>query len=470
MDLRTRLRRYAAGRPHVLIVAARGGTAVRLAVEAELARRDWPLAATPADADVLLVAGTPGRELADAVSDIWAAIPQPRTYAAAPRLHDLGTTLDRAAADLVAGDSAGGPPSSRTAPDHTADEHGQADRSRNADQGDHGDHDDEHGVDQNDDQNDDEGHDDEGHDDEGHDDEGHDDEGHSDDQDDEGHDDMEMPGDLPMADVGEDRDGLMLDRLQVALGPVLPDWPAGLVLEVVLQGDVVQEARARLVDDPLGDPFWTPRPPGDTEHGDVADPARRAARELDALARFLAVAGWSAPAARARRLRDGLLAGDPPDPAVTSAEALVRQVRRSRTLCRMLRGLPHVPARFALRLDAVDDACAALREPATRAAAGVSPPPGGDRTRPELGELERLLVGADLAAARLLVAAADPVTEGSTEGSTDRSTHPAAGSTGGIGNGPARDDAQRVGQGAVSGAGDREAPHGGQPERGHEHG
>jgi hypothetical protein len=41
---------------------------------------------------------------------------------------------------------------------------------------------------------------------------------------------------LPMScrwpSAGPDRDGLALDRLHVALGPVLPDWPAGLALHL----------------------------------------------------------------------------------------------------------------------------------------------------------------------------------------------------------------------------------------------
>ncbi|HET6635675.1 MAG TPA: hypothetical protein VFH77_11710, partial [Streptomyces sp.] len=62
-----------------------------------------------------------------------------------------------------------------------------------------------------------------------------------------GHADGTAAGDrsLPMADRGEDRDGLMLDVLHLPLGPFLPHWPAGLVVDVELQGDVVQQARAR---------------------------------------------------------------------------------------------------------------------------------------------------------------------------------------------------------------------------------
>lgn len=58
----------------------------------------------------------------------------------------------------------------------------------------------------------------------------------------------EPPEEPEMAGRGPDRDGLALDQLRVALGPVLPDWPAGLTLLLTLQGDVVQEAEARRLD------------------------------------------------------------------------------------------------------------------------------------------------------------------------------------------------------------------------------
>src|SRR5258708_27816729 len=68
---------------------------------------------------------------------------------------------------------------------------------------------------------------------------------------------MVMPAGLRMAGRGADRDGLKLDQLHVPLGPVLPDWPAGLVVHVTLQGDVVQLAEAHaLVPRPAG-PSWS---------------------------------------------------------------------------------------------------------------------------------------------------------------------------------------------------------------------
>ncbi|MGD9996516.1 MAG: hypothetical protein AB7L17_08925 [Ilumatobacteraceae bacterium] len=44
----------------------------------------------------------------------------------------------------------------------------------------------------------------------------------------------------PMAMTGPDRDGLSLDRLHLRLGPFLPTIPPGLVVDVMLQGEVVQ--------------------------------------------------------------------------------------------------------------------------------------------------------------------------------------------------------------------------------------
>ena len=48
----------------------------------------------------------------------------------------------------------------------------------------------------------------------------------------------------PMAMTGDDlRDGLALDRYIVELGPFLPTLPPGLILEITLQGDVIQRAK-----------------------------------------------------------------------------------------------------------------------------------------------------------------------------------------------------------------------------------
>jgi hypothetical protein len=51
-----------------------------------------------------------------------------------------------------------------------------------------------------------------------------------------------VPYGRPLPGRAPDRDGVELDQLTVRMGPALPLLPPGLVLEVKLQGDVIQEA------------------------------------------------------------------------------------------------------------------------------------------------------------------------------------------------------------------------------------
>jgi hypothetical protein len=197
---------------------------------------------------------------------------------------------------------------------------------------------------------------------------------------------MALPGGLTMADLGEDRDGLTLDRLHVPLGPLLPDWPAGLVVRVTLQGDVIQEAAAEVLDP--------------VDHAD--HPLPPAVLELDGLARFLGVAGWADAAARCRGLRDRLLI-DPEDRrAVGAGLALVARVRRSRVLRWSLRGIRAGGADLG---ELLDERLARARAALDGAGSGAV------GTTPDLTGLAEVLVGAELAAARLIVAAVDPLTE-----------------------------------------------------------
>ncbi len=93
------------------------------------------------------------------------------------------------------------------------------------------------------------------------------------------HTDMErdMPGGVPMADRGADRDGLALDQLHVPIGPLLPDWPAGLVVRTVLQGDVIQEARIEVAGDhAVAQSFWNAATRPDDLHvlgGEILHPS-----------------------------------------------------------------------------------------------------------------------------------------------------------------------------------------------------
>lgn len=184
-----------------------------------------------------------------------------------------------------------------------------------------------------------------------------------------------------MAGLGEDRDGLTLDRLHVVLGPVLPDWPAGLVVRATLQGDVIQEAVAELLD------------PAD--HGDEDLPALVV--ELDGLARFLGVAGWADAAARCRAVRDRLLADSTDGRAIAEGLSQVARVQRSRLLRWSLRG---VRAGATDVTELVGHRLTRIRN----ALDGESVTP---RAAVDEGELASVLVGAEFAAARLIVAATD---------------------------------------------------------------
>jgi hypothetical protein len=355
VDLTALLLRVAARRPHVLVVAVPGATDVRLALEAALVRRGWPIATGPADADVLAVAGAPGPELAVVIDAVWEQVPAPRTRLAVPVPADVGERLDAAAAlladaghqrtEVVSGNEG-----------HHARIHSRPQPGDPAAHGDHGGHPEHHD---------------------------HAEHAHHSDHADHGgghhghHGHGGTVAGLPMAELGPDRDGLTLDRLHVPLGPVLPDWPAGLVVRVTLQGDVIQEASADVLDAGHAVPFEWPS---------------AAARELDGLARFLGVAGWPSAAGQARRLRDAALSGDRIE---TGAAALLRRIRRSRTLRWLVRGIPAGPT----------DVAALLEERLAAIEAPLREPQHGHHAAERLGEL---LVGAELAAARLIVAAVDP--------------------------------------------------------------
>ncbi len=379
MDLTRRLLGFSVGRPHALVVSAAGGTATRLAVESQLRRRDWPVAASPADAQLLVVAGAVGERSGPVIEELWVEMPAPRARVVVARAEHAGQALDAAQAALS--DLA----SQRTRAGRRA--------ARRADQ------------------------EPSGHD------------AHT----------MEMPHGLPMADRTTDRDGLKLDQLQVPFGPFLLDWPHGLVVRLALQGDLVQGADVDVEWDgvdtgaPYWDEPWLCRPTsGRATRGAAA--RRLAGAHLDSLGRFLAVAGWPAAATRTRRLRDETLADVPGQRLLPAAQSLARRVRRSRTLRWLTDGLGvldedaavaagvtgpalraggDVTARWTrwlaetlTALRQVDDA--ELLQPddrdGPRGRLGDGPPP----SRPLLDVLPALVDGVDVAAARLIVASLDP--------------------------------------------------------------
>ncbi|WP_324277000.1 hypothetical protein [Blastococcus brunescens] len=277
MDLIARLRNWALAKPQVLLVDAPGATTLRWSVEAELDRRGWRRAVSPADTDLLVVLGGPGPALAKAVGVLWSQVPEPRHRVDVQRPGDVAVALDEGRAALVRRAESGARGDDRPSPASLLGENKDEDA------------------------------DDEGMgtaDDEGMDHEGMDHGG-------------EVAG-LPMAMTGPDRDGLELDVLKVALGPVLPGWPTGLVLRADLQGDVLTSAELAWLD------------AGTAPPAQQQSDSQRAA--LDRLARFLDVAGWPTAARDARRARDGMAEGANRDEAQRLAEALARRVSRSRTL------------------------------------------------------------------------------------------------------------------------------------------
>ncbi|WP_017974995.1 hypothetical protein [Actinopolyspora halophila] len=417
MGLSRVLLRFAASTPHAMVVEGPAGTVARLAVEDELRRRGWGNAASPADTDVLISTGRPGAESWNAVCSLWARVPEPRVFVHVAAPEGVAELLDGVVgglserggqlrgAGLERGGGHGGP---RPSEEHagSADREGHGGHSDHSGHGEHGNHGD-HG----------------GH-------GGHGSHG--------GH--GGNPAGLAMAERGPDRDGLALDRLHVPLGPALPHWPPGLIVRTTLQGDVVQEAEVELLDDTgEHEDFWTEpwrrAAAGQrVEHGVGA--RRVVAAHLDGLVRFLAVAGWPDPAARAARLREEVLAGTPGERVRGRLVRLIGRLRASRTLrwlttdlgvlsreaaeragfgasvVRASRSGGDVAARWREWLVEIEDGLARLD--GTSELSGQDSPPGPARARagPVLEVLPRLLRGVELSGARLIVASLDPQVAG----------------------------------------------------------
>jgi hypothetical protein len=250
--------------------------------------------------------------------------------------------------------------------------------------------------------------------------------------------DMSFVAGLPMADRADDRDGLRLDQLHVPVGPVLPDWPAGLVLRLALQGDVVQQAAV----DPVSVrssrlPFWN-EPwlralQGEEVPRGVA--ARRlCAAHLDSLGRFFAVTGWGDAAARTRAVRNAALAGGSTAELRTAVGTLVRRAERSRTLRWLTVGLGVLPReraqaagvggpalvadgdaydRLLVWLDEAGRAAAACEDAQLLGSSALSGPRGRldgpvPPSRALLDVLPGLVEGAEFAGARIIIASLDP--------------------------------------------------------------
>ncbi|MEJ2869237.1 hypothetical protein WCD74_15790 [Actinomycetospora sp. OC33-EN08] len=311
------LRRLAARRPHVLTIApspvSPEDLALRLAVEAELARRRWPAAPSPADTDVVLVLGSPGPRLAEVVRSVWATVPAPRLLAAVPTAGEVRSVLDDAAARLAGGG------------DMTSDCDVGRQHGRSAD-----------------------------------------------------------TGGAQMADLAfYDRDGLALDAVHAALGPVLPHWPAGMVVHATLAGDVVTDARAEVLDVPAS------VGPGSRGRSPLGPDRTR----LDILTRVLGLLGADHLAARARVLRDH-------DPEPGELTTFGRRLARNLPLRWATRDIPLVGGPVEQRT--VEERVRAL----ARALGGSLAPPA----RPTPEKAAQAMIGLELGAARLALAAMDPDT------------------------------------------------------------
>ncbi len=213
---------------------------------------------------------------------------------------------------------------------------------------------------------------------------------------------MDMtPGGIPLAQGGEDRDGLEMDVLHVLLGPVLPYWPAGVVVRCTLQGDLIIDAESRVID------------PGDFgRRGEAVGARRHAAVRCDNAAGLLALAGWEHAAGRARRIRDGLLCDTDMVILTSDLDRLRRTVRRSWLLKRSLRGLGQLTAHELAHHDLpgtlegdVRDRLVAMLDAAAQSMTGQRAP--GPRHPARVDLIADLVRGWDLATARLIVASLD---------------------------------------------------------------
>ena len=455
------MQRTAMNRPAVLAVTLPGATELRLEAEAEVRRRGWPVVGSPAAADLLVVCGVPAPEDAEWLDRMERSMPEPAVRIVVRESGQVAHALGVARRGLT--DEAVTPRG------------GHMDDRPEAPTGEHGDHEhgereglgDEHGHGAHHDSSPPEGSDGQGHDAHGmgHSHDGHathsgheghgphkpadhaahmdpmDHQGHGGHMDHMGHD-MHAMGEvagLPMAERADDRDELRLDQLHVPFGPGLSDWPAGLVLRLTLQGDVVQGVQVDHLSVASGHrpPFWD-EPWLRAAHGEEVTRGdavrRRCAAHLDSAGRLLAVVGWDDVAVRCRRLRDELLSGASREGIGGGLRRTVQRVGRSRALRWSIAGLGELPADRARAagvtgpaLVADGDACDRLLMWLSEVERGLEglddtrPLAPDDRTGPRgrldgprppsqalLDVLPELLTGAEFACARIIVASLDP--------------------------------------------------------------
>ncbi len=358
MGVIERIAALAVSGSQVLLVGVPGSDLLRMRAEAVLTARGWGLASAPAGADVLMVCGRPGAELQAAIDRVWAQLPAPRVRIAVESERELGTALERARSKLLdvaaqRRDAAARPDMLETmtesAGEQTHQGHGMHDMSAA--------NEDHHRADN-------------------------------------GEPAMGMgmgmsgPAGIPLASGSEgDRDGLEMDVLHLRLGPILPDWPAGLVVDCTISGDVIVEANAHLLPTEGDRPVVAPVHTGEGTEAVVL--------RLDRAARLLRIAGWSSQAGRVDRVRNEVLVGAGAGHAARIA-GVRRRVSRSFVLRWSLAGVAGtggVDIRAQL-LTMLDEAGKVLRGNALMPLGPVSP-----------SVIAAQLSGRSLAAARLIVAA-----------------------------------------------------------------
>ncbi|MFJ5997315.1 hypothetical protein [Streptomyces sp. NPDC092370] len=489
-------------RPAVFAVTLPGATELRLETEAEVRRRGWPGAGTPAAADLLVVCGVPAPEDAAWLDRMEWSMPQPAVRIVVGEggqvAHALGTArrdlIDRAmtprGADAAAhvnhrdmADRAESPrlghaghePGDHQDEAHPSGPQEHMDDRSEAPTGEHGTHEhgehevhaDEHCHGAHHDSSPPAAPDGQGHDDHGMDhghgghaahsghegDASHQPADHATHMDHMGHHrhgghmdhmghDMHTMGEvagLPMAERADDRDELRLDQLHVPFGPGLSDWPAGLVLRLTLQGDVVQGVEVDRLPGVSGHrlPFWD-EPWLRAAHGEDVTRGgavrRRCAAHLDSAGRLLAVVGWDDVAVRCRRLRDELLSGASHEGIGGDLRRTLHRIGRSRPLRWSIAGLGELSADRARAAGVTGPALAADGDAYDRLLMWLSEVERGleglddtrplapdDRTGPRgrldgprppsqalLDVLPELLTGAEFACARIIVASLDP--------------------------------------------------------------
>lgn len=340
MGLRNRLARAAVSRAHVLVVATPSAFTTRVVLERALLARGWVQADSPADADVLAVCGREYAGLTEALGVVWEAMPGPRVRVDVVDRSGVPSALDRAADQLL--DTAR----------HIRDAGHRAPVGAHQDHG---------GMDIGD---------------------------------------MEMaPAGIPLAGGAEDRDGLEMDVLHLPLGPVLPHWPPGLVVQCTMHGDVVTDVMVELLAEPTSGHGVAQTPD---------DPGFPVARTCDAVVSVLALAGWPVGEALARRARDACLDGEMGE-AAHHLERLRRDAAGSWLLRWMLRGVGRTDVESARGCRGgrqmsgdVYDRLFALVDSAEHTLRGEAAPDGGMVDPVDV--LPAQVNGLELASVRLVVA------------------------------------------------------------------